>query len=154
MPEVHPRKTSLRDAVLIVCCQGNPAYRKLLADPGDPSPRWYSSTHSLAGRLAILGSRIPGLKSIILEAWQRKVPGGLLHFLARKRFVEDQVRDAIQAGFKQIVLFGSGYDSLGPRLAHEFPHLNVFEVDHPPTQAIKALGSRPSFPNSSPPIVV
>jgi len=139
MPEVHPRKTSLRDAVLIACCQGDRAYQKLLADPADPCPRLFASTHSLAGRLAVLGSGVPGLNGIIFGAWQRKVPGGLLHFLARKRFVEDQVRDAIQTGFRQIVLFGSGYDSLGLRLAREFSHVHVFEVDHPPTQAIKLL---------------
>ena len=139
MDETHARKTSLRDAVLIACCQDDPGYRKLLVDPGDPCPRWFATTHSIAGRMAVLGSGIPGLSGIIFAAWQRKVPGGLLHFLARKRFVEDEVREAIRGGFRQIVLFGSGYDSLGLRLAKEFQHIHVFEVDHPPTQAVKLL---------------
>jgi methyltransferase (TIGR00027 family) len=64
----------------------------------------------------------------------------VLHFLARKRFVEDQTREAIDAGIRQIVIFGSGYDSLGVRLAKERSDINIFEVDHPPTQAVKLLG--------------
>jgi len=139
MDDTLPRITSLRYAVLVACCQKDPKYVGLLSDPTDLSSRWCAVTHSLAGRLAILGSGIPGLSGIIFQAWQRKVPGGLLHFLARKRFVEDQVRESIQNGFKQIVIFGSGYDSLGLRLAREFPHIHVFEVDHPPTQAVKLL---------------
>src|SRR3989338_4760491 len=139
MDETHARKTSLRDAVLIACCQDDPGYRKLLVDPGDPCPRWFATTHSIAGRLAVLGSGIPGLSGIIFAAWQRKVPGGLLHFLARKRFVEDEVREAIQGGFRQIVLFGSGYDSLGLRLPQEVHHNPLLHGAHPPPPARQLL---------------
>lgn len=139
MDDTRPRRTSLRDAILIACCQKDSRYGKLMRDPKDPSPTWFAKTHSMTGRLAVTCSRIPGLSSLIFSVWKKTIPGGLLHLLARRRFVEDQVREAIGAGFRQIVLFGSGYDSLGLRLAREFPHIHIFEVDHPPTQATKRL---------------
>jgi methyltransferase (TIGR00027 family) len=139
MDDTHARKSSLRDAILIACCQRNSQYAKLLKDPRDLSPRWFAGTHSMTGRLAVMCSGIPGLSGLIFSMWQKTVPGGLLHLLARRRFVEDQVRESIKGGIRQIVLFGSGYDSLGLRLAKEFHHIQVFEVDHPPTQATKRL---------------
>jgi methyltransferase (TIGR00027 family) len=139
MEDLHPRATSLRDAVLVSCCQRDASFARLLSNPHDPYPRLFAKTHSFAGRFAVTFSGTPVLGHLIRASWQGRVPGGLLHFLARKRFVEDQVREAIESGIKQIVIFGSGYDSLGIRLAKEMPGIQVFEVDHPPTQGSKRL---------------
>src|SRR5215467_10143249 len=108
MEETQPRQTSLRDAVLVSCCQNDGALRKLLSDPTDPYPRLFAKTHSMAGAMAVKFSRFPGMGTSIRSAWQNQIPGGLLHFLARKRFVEDQIREAIKSGIRQIVFFGSG----------------------------------------------
>lgn len=55
--------------------------------------------------------------------------------VARSRYAEDKLREAVAAGVGQYVLLGAGLDTF----AHRNPHteLRVFEVDHPATQAWK-----------------
>ena len=61
---------------------------------------------------------------------------GLRAFLvARSRYAEDNLRKAVQAGVAQYVLLGAGLDTFAYR--NPFPHLRVFEVDHPATQQWK-----------------
>lgn len=72
------------------------------------------------------------------------------HILARSRYAEDRLADAMASGVRQYVILGAGYDTFAFRNA-EMTHLQVFEVDHPVTQApkvnrIDALGWEiPSF---------
>jgi methyltransferase (TIGR00027 family) len=63
--------------------------------------------------------------------------GIFLHYLLRKRFIEDSVRAAIADGCTQLVVIGAGLDTLATRLARERSSLICIEVDHPATQAIK-----------------
>ena len=58
----------------------------------------------------------------------------------RKRFVDDEVREAIEQGFEQVLVVGAGFDTLCVRLAAEFPSVTFFEIDHPATQASKRAG--------------
>jgi len=55
--------------------------------------------------------------------------------VARNRFAEDKLAEAVIRGVKQYVLLGAGLDTF----AHRHPHQNlrVFEVDHPATQQWK-----------------
>lgn len=54
---------------------------------------------------------------------------------ARTRFFDDAVTDALDAGIRQVVVLGAGYDSRAWRLAR--PGVRFFEVDHPATQSDK-----------------
>jgi methyltransferase (TIGR00027 family) len=54
---------------------------------------------------------------------------------ARSRFAEDELADAIARGTRQYVVLGAGLDSFAYR--NPYPHLRVYEVDHPATQAWK-----------------
>lgn len=65
------------------------------------------------------------------------VPGIYLHFVLRKRHIEAQVRDAIEAGARQVVILGAGFDTLSLRLAAADNALTVIEMDHPATQRSK-----------------
>jgi methyltransferase (TIGR00027 family) len=65
------------------------------------------------------------------------VPGLSLHYILRKRYIEDVLRDAIAHGFRQLIVVGAGLDTVGLRLQEEFPELRTIEVDHPATQAQK-----------------
>jgi methyltransferase (TIGR00027 family) len=56
--------------------------------------------------------------------------------VARSRYAEDQLALAVQRGLKQYVILGAGVDTFGYR--NPFPNLQVYEVDHPATQAWKA----------------
>lgn len=65
------------------------------------------------------------------------IPGLMLHFMLRKRCIEDAVRGALERGCRQVVVLGAGYDSLAARLAPQFPGVQFTEIDHPATQAVK-----------------
>ena len=64
--------------------------------------------------------------------------GQMLHLVLRKRFLDDEVRAAIEAGATQVLVIGGGFDTLSLRLAKEFPAVSFLEVDHPPTHEVKA----------------
>jgi len=76
----------------------------------------------------------------IYEAFDWMMPGQFEAFAHRKAFCERQTRDGIAAGATQILVLGAGYDTLGWRLALEFPDLRFFEIDHPATGRRKAQG--------------
>ncbi len=61
--------------------------------------------------------------------------------LSRSRYTEDCLNQAIQDGLRQYVILGAGFDTYAFRLALRQPDLagrvQVFEVDHPITQAMK-----------------
>src|SRR5271155_888079 len=61
---------------------------------------------------------------------------GLRAFLvARSRYAEDTLARAVVQGVTQYVLLGAGLDTFAHR--NPYPHLRVFEVDHPTTQQWK-----------------
>ncbi|HKD82928.1 MAG TPA: class I SAM-dependent methyltransferase [Candidatus Angelobacter sp.] len=64
-------------------------------------------------------------------------PGTFLRafVVARSRFAEDHLAQAVVRGIKQYVVLGAGLDTFAYR--NPFPDLHVFEVDYPATQAWK-----------------
>jgi len=83
-------------------------------------------------------SRAP-LSWVVWLAERATIPGLMLHFMLRKRFIEDTVRASLAAGCEQVVVVGAGFDTLAARLAAEFPQARFIEIDHPATQAAKRL---------------
>jgi len=57
------------------------------------------------------------------------------HLVARSRYAEDNLVRAVANGIKQYVLLGAGLDTFAYR--NPWPHVHVFEVDHPATQQWK-----------------
>jgi methyltransferase (TIGR00027 family) len=57
--------------------------------------------------------------------------------LGRSRFAEDALEQAYHAGVEQYVILGAGFDTFAFRHPDWLERLNVFEVDHPNTQAQK-----------------
>ena len=55
--------------------------------------------------------------------------------MVRNRYAEDELARSVQKGVRQYVILGAGLDTFAYR--NPFPHLRVFEVDHPATQAWK-----------------
>ena len=55
--------------------------------------------------------------------------------VARSRYAEDNLATAVAAGTTQYVLLGAGLDTFAHR--NPYPHLRVFEIDHPATQQWK-----------------
>jgi methyltransferase (TIGR00027 family) len=60
-----------------------------------------------------------------------------LFVVARSRFAEERLAEAVQRGVRQAVTLGAGLDTFGLRNPHRQAGLKVFEVDHPATQAWK-----------------
>lgn len=57
--------------------------------------------------------------------------------LARSRYAEDMLENAIKLGVKQYIILGAGLDTFAFRKPALLNHIKVFEVDHPATQALK-----------------
>ena len=57
------------------------------------------------------------------------------YLVARSRYAEDNLAQAVANGATQYVLLGAGLDTFAHR--NPYPNLRVFEVDHPATQAWK-----------------
>ena len=64
-------------------------------------------------------------RHIALRAW----------LVARSRYAEGALAQAVSQGVRQYVLLGAGLDTFAHR--NPYPHLRVFEVDHPATQQWK-----------------
>lgn len=56
---------------------------------------------------------------------------------ARSQFAEESILQAIAQGIEQVVILGAGLDTFAYRHAHQTVALQVFEIDHPTTQAWK-----------------
>jgi methyltransferase (TIGR00027 family) len=55
----------------------------------------------------------------------------------RSRYTEDALREATNRGTRQYVLIGAGFDSFALRRPAFSEALEIFEMDHPATQAFK-----------------
>lgn len=64
-------------------------------------------------------------------------PGVYNTIIARVRFLDDRVQACLAAGLEQLVILGAGYDTRAYRLNGLAERVQVFEVDHPATQAVK-----------------
>ncbi len=81
-------------------------------------------------------SRLPLLGHLVPWYIDKKWIGVRPSALGRTCWIDDQLREALRNGVKQVVLLGVGYDSRAYRL----PGMNqtrVFEVDHPSTLSVK-----------------
>ncbi len=81
----------------------------------------------------------PALRWAARLAERASVPGLLLHFMLRKRWIEEAVRAALTEACGQVVVIGAGFDTLALRLSREFPRVSFIEIDHPATQKYKRL---------------
>ncbi len=57
--------------------------------------------------------------------------------LSRSRYTEDQLEAALKQGVQQYVILGAGFDTFAFRRPDLLDRVQVFEIDHPATQALK-----------------
>lgn len=62
------------------------------------------------------------------------LPGIILHYVLRKRFIEERVIEAIASGVTQVINIGAGFDTLAWRLQARYRAVSFIEIDHPATQ--------------------
>lgn len=106
--------------------------------------------HFLRARLrfAVGLSRLPMIGDLIARYADRRLSGARTSAIARTRWIDDALAEALRQGARQVVILGAGFDCRAYRL----PAMSgtvVFEVDHPATGAAKravlerALGGLP-----------
>lgn len=93
----------------------------------------------VVGRRAVQFSRsLMAVRTYMAFDWM--MPGQFEAFAHRKAFCERQVRKGIDAGARQVIVLGAGYDTLCWRLATDYVGVNFFEIDHPATVRLKVKG--------------
>jgi methyltransferase (TIGR00027 family) len=79
---------------------------------------------------------LPDRAAAIAWALQTITPGPSMT-LSRSRYSEDSLEKAVRHGVRQYVILGAGFDTFAFRCPAMLEKLQVFEVDHPVTQAFK-----------------
>jgi methyltransferase (TIGR00027 family) len=135
----RPSRTALKVALNIITLAAKPGMEKILPPGIVEATEKLLLASGAAGATWVRWSRSPRMVSVY-EAFDRMLPGQFEAFAHRKAFCERQVRDGIGAGATQILVLGAGYDTMGWRLAPEFPGVRFFEIDHPATARLKDMG--------------
>ncbi|BBO73929.1 SAM-dependent methyltransferase [Desulfosarcina widdelii] len=73
------------------------------------------------------------------------MPGVNGALVARIRYIDERVSDAVRSGFGQMVVIGAGYDTRAYRIRGISEKFKVYEVDHPVTQRVKTEVIREIF---------
>jgi methyltransferase (TIGR00027 family) len=131
--------------------------RCILLAARDPSLRALVPVDAEAALAAMLeadgGNRC--FKYALRHAWTRAslrilertiLPGIIVHFLARKRWIEHAVAAAHANGCNQFVIIGAGLDTLALRLHRAWPNVSFWELDHPASQHPKAVAFKALAP--------
>ena len=112
-----------------------PERNRLFSDP--------LATAFLTGRLRAVAAlaAMPGCARLLSALIDLRWPGPRASAVVRTRAIDDALTHALAGGLDQLVLLGAGYDTRPYRLP-EVRELEVFEVDHPATQAVKRAALR------------
>ncbi|UCG49215.1 MAG: class I SAM-dependent methyltransferase [Phycisphaerales bacterium] len=148
MRKDKPSRTAYKVALNILTLGAKPEMDKVLpAGIVDATARLLVASGAASERV-VRWHHWPKMVSIY-EAFDWMLPGQFEAFAHRKAFCEQQVRDGIDAGATQILVLGAGYDTMGWRLAPNFPDVNFFEIDHPATARLKAKGIKEMGPHDN-----
>lgn len=79
--------------------------------------------------------KIPFVRNLFLR---RIYPTGMYEYvISRTKFIDSELRKALQEGVEQILIFGAGFDSRGIRFCDISKNAVIFELDAPVTQTTK-----------------
>ncbi|MET9488139.1 SAM-dependent methyltransferase [Nocardia sp. NPDC006630] len=114
-----------------------PANSRLFTDP--------LATAFLSGPLRGVAAlaRLPVLGWIVPRVYDLALPGPRPSAVARTRLIDDAVSEALNAGIRQLVVLGAGFDSRAWRL-DGLRDARVIEIDRQGTQAEKIAAVRRS----------
>lgn len=135
MSSAAPSATARLIARAVVFLEGDPQVAPLLPPRAAEASRWF--LQGLGLRQSTRRLTRPPVRWLVSALERYLLPGLFLHYLLRKRWLEDAVRDAVRDGFGQVVVLGAGFDTMAVRLQNEFPQVRFIEVDHPDTQSVK-----------------
>jgi methyltransferase (TIGR00027 family) len=139
MRQASPSKTARKVALNIITLGAKTEMAEVLPTGIVDSTADLLVASGAVGATAVRWSRSARMVPVY-EAFDWMLPGQFEAFAHRKAFCEAQVRDGIASGASQVLVLGAGYDTLGYRLAPEYPEVSFFEIDHPATARPKAKG--------------
>jgi methyltransferase (TIGR00027 family) len=93
------------------------------------------------GRFAASLARFGPARRFFKAVTERRIHGGWANFLCRKRYVDDQLVNAVAKGIDAVVILGAGFDTRAYRLP-ELTGIPIYEVDLPGNIARKAAAVR------------
>ena len=139
MRKETPSKTARKVALNIITLGAKPGMEEILPAGIADATSDLLVVSGATGETAVRWSRSQRMVAVY-EWFDWMLPGQFEAFAHRKAFCEHQVREGIGSGVRQVLVLGAGYDTLGWRLAPQFPEVNFFEIDHPATARLKAKG--------------
>ena len=113
-----------------------PAYEGVLGDETEQACRRILGA-SEEGKRRLRQLENPLFRAAAPVAERLMMPGFTLHYVLRKRFIEETTRRALAEGYTQVVSLGAGFDTLEWRLHREHPETTFIEIDHPATSKVK-----------------
>jgi methyltransferase (TIGR00027 family) len=120
-----------------VYLSANPTVAHLLPGAMVELSRYFADSRPFFDKLGYLAKRNRLFRPFFNALENLIIPGIQLHYLVRKRRIEEIAREAIARGVEQIVVLGAGFDTLALRLHREFPDTRFIEIDRPATQQAK-----------------
>jgi methyltransferase (TIGR00027 family) len=135
----RPSDTAWIIALMRVLAKRDPDFAAVMPDPDEPYSRWFVEARPDTRKWLQALSWEP-LRRLLFANGERKTPGGMMHILLRKRYIEDQLRhflDDADGKPRQVVVFGAGMDPLPVRMLNEYPAAAFFEIDHPNSLGVK-----------------
>lgn len=136
MKENEASSTALSVAQGILYTAQNKRYIGLVSDElRDCTQRILNASDAGRKRLKQLDNWL--FRKMVPVAESILMPGITLHYVLRKRGIEDYALKALSEGITQVVNLGAGFDTLLYRLSQKYPKVNFIEIDHPATQVLK-----------------
>lgn len=136
MSERDPRKMALQIAGLRANETNLPENERVFEDP--------YAEYFFPADIRAMFKDLELVKSELVK-YEQMMPGVNGAIVARIRFFDQCLMDAIADDLKQLVIIGAGYDTRAYRIAGVAEHIKVFEVDHPVTQQVKCNTIREIF---------
>lgn len=125
-----PSRTAAYVALFRAIENARPADRRLFSDP-------YAAGFLDPGLILVAGlSGIPGFRSLVPRAIDRRYPASRLPVIVRTPMIDEAVAAGLEGGASQMVILGAGYDMRSLRLPAA-ERARVFELDQPATQEKK-----------------
>ncbi|KAA0084515.1 SAM-dependent methyltransferase [Mycolicibacterium sp. P9-64] len=118
------------------------------AEQHEPSPLIHDSVAQrllpAGARMAVALTRFSPARRALVSVTDKKLRGGWASFLCRKRYIDDQLIDAVTKGIDAVVILGAGYDTRAYRLP-QLAGIPICEVDLPANIARKEAALRRCF---------
>ena len=137
MQHEQASRTALLIAASLVLLRHDAKCSRLVSKTSADLCAYVLEKHSLQTRLFLKIVRQSWFRPIARLIERSTIPGILLHYVLRKKCINELVRLALANGVAQVVILGAGFDPLSSELNREFPNALFWEIDHPATQRHK-----------------